>query len=193
MTFLGLEAIDREDDLGDRRVLLPQDFGVLLTRREDDLIKPNGSGDRVLRDFDGIRVVEFESDLRDRPVPREPSLTDPAEDVPPDGPMRKGDHDFLFRTLGLGMSGTVAVGAVVELADQLHRPVEGMETSLAMVTDMHHAAAEGTITIDDIEFPGSEFKILGPGESHGVALRAVRKCEQRDKPSLSLCSKNRSF
>jgi hypothetical protein len=82
---------------------------------------------------------------------------------------------------------------VVELADQLHRTVESMETSLAMVTDMHHAATEGTITIDDIEFPGSEFQILGPGKSHGVALRAVRKCEQRDKPSLSLCWKNCDF
>ena len=36
--------------------------------------------------------------------------------------------------LGLGMSGTVAVGALVELANQLHWPVEGIETSLAMVT-----------------------------------------------------------
>src|SRR3954470_1268981 len=172
VTLLGLEAIDREDDLGDRRVLLSQDFGVLLTRREDDLIKLNGSGDRVLRDLDGIGVVKFESDLGDRPVPREPSLTDPAEDVPADGPMRKSDHAFLFGTLGLGMSGTVAVGAVVELADQLHWPVEGIETSLAMVTDMHHAAAGGAIAIDDVEVPGGEVEVLGPGESHGVALRA---------------------
>src|SRR4029077_21217453 len=126
-TLLGLEAIDREDDLGDRRVLLPQDIGVLLTRREDDLIEPNGPGDRDLRDLDGIRVVELELDLRDRPVSREPSLTDPAEDIPADGPMRKGDHALLFGTLGLGMSGTVGVGAVVELADQLHGPVEGIE------------------------------------------------------------------
>jgi hypothetical protein len=42
----------------------------LLARREDDLIEPNGSGDRVLRDLDGIGVVEFEPDLGDRPVPR---------------------------------------------------------------------------------------------------------------------------
>ena len=76
------------------------------------------------------------------------------------------------------MSGTVAVGAVVELANELHRPVEGMEPSLAMVTDMHHAPAGGTVASDDIELPGSEFQVLGPGESHDAALRAVRKREQ---------------
>jgi hypothetical protein len=86
--------------------------------------------------------------------------------------MREGDHAFLFGALGLGMSGAVGVGAVVELADQLHGPVEGIEASLAMVTDMHHAAAGGAIAIDNVEIPGGEFEVLGPGESHRVALRA---------------------
>jgi hypothetical protein len=193
VTFLGLESIDRENDLGDRGVLLPQDFGVLLTRSEDDLIEPKVSGDRVIRNLEGIRVVKFGLDLRDGPVPRKSSMTDPAEDVPADGPMRESDHAFLFRTLGFGMSRTVAIGAVIELANQLDWPVERIKTSLAMVTDMHHVAAEGTITLDDIELPGSELNVLGPGESHGAALRAVRESEQRDKPSLSLGPKSRSF
>jgi site-specific DNA recombinase len=193
VALLGLEAVDREDDLGGRGVFPPQDVGVLLTRRDDDLIEPNGSGDRVLRDLDRIRVGELGPDLRDRPVPREPPLTDPAEDVPADGPMRQGDHALLFGALGLGMSGTVAVGAVVELADQFDGPLEGVEPPLAMVADMHHAAAEGTIAIDDVEFPGSEFQILGPDERHGAALRAVSDREQNDEPILSLCSKDRDF
>jgi hypothetical protein len=107
--------------------------------------------------------------------------------------MRKSDHAFLLRALGLGMSGTERVGAVVELANQLHWSVEGIETALAMVTDMHPAAAAGTIAFDDIELPGSEFRVLGPGESHGAALRAVSRSEQTDKPSLTLCSKSRDF
>jgi hypothetical protein len=107
--------------------------------------------------------------------------------------MRKSDHGFLLRTLGLGMSGTVAVRAVVELANQLHGPVEGMETSLAMVTDMHPAAARGTIAFEDIKLPGSEFQVLGPGESHGAVLRAVRNREPREKTSLSLWSKIHGF
>ena len=61
---------------------------------------------------------------------------------------------------------------MVELADQFHGPVEGIEASLAMVTDMHHATAGGAIAFDDVEIPGGEFQVLGPGESHGVALRA---------------------
>jgi hypothetical protein len=107
--------------------------------------------------------------------------------------MRKGDHAFLLRTPGLGMPGTVRVGTVVELAGQLDGPIEGIETSLAMVTDMHPATAGGTVPVDDIELPRGEFHILGPGESHGAALRAVWECEQRDMTSLSLCSKSRDF
>jgi hypothetical protein len=86
--------------------------------------------------------------------------------------MREGDQAFLLGTLGPGRSGTVGVGAVVELADQFPGPVEGIEASLAMVTDMHHATAGGAIAFEDVEIPGGEFQVLGPGESHGVALRA---------------------
>jgi hypothetical protein len=93
--------------------------------------------------------------------------------------MREGDHGLLFGTLGLGMSGTVRVGAVVELANQLEGPVEGIEPSLAMVADMHHAPTGGTIAVDDIEFPGGEIQGLGPGERHGAALRAARGSEPR--------------
>ena len=93
--------------------------------------------------------------------------------------MGQRDQAFLFGALGLGMSGAVGVGAVVELADQLDGPVEGIEASLAMVTDMHHAAAGGAIAIENIEIPGGEIEILGPGESHRVALQVLMKSSDR--------------
>ena len=83
------------------------------------------------------------------------------------------------------------VGTVVELADQFHGPVEGMEASVAMVTDMHHAAAEGAIAIEDVELPGGEIRSLG--QVKAMVLPSERRREQRDKPSLSLCLKSRGF
>ena len=69
MSLLGLEAVDREDDLSDRFVLPPQRLGVLLPRGEHDLVMPDVPGDGVLREPDARFVLKFGSDLDDRPVP----------------------------------------------------------------------------------------------------------------------------
>ena len=69
--------------------------------------------------------------------------------------------------LVLAWPGQLRVGAVVELADQLHRPFEGVEAAIAVVADVHHATTDGTVAVEDVEFPGREVEVLGPGESHG--------------------------
>jgi hypothetical protein len=67
--LLGLEAVDREDELGDRSVVPPQGLGVLLPCGEHHLIMVDVPGEGVIRETDARVVAEFALDLGDRPVP----------------------------------------------------------------------------------------------------------------------------
>ena len=80
---------------------------------------------------------------------------------------------FLFGTLGLGVSGAVAIGAMVQLADQLHRAFERMKVTVAMIADVHHPPADRTITIEDVEFPQSEIGIPRPLVRHPADLHIL--------------------
>jgi hypothetical protein len=53
-------------------------------------------------------------------------MTDLAKDVPTDRHLGQGDGDFKLGPLGLGVSPTGTIGAVIELADELHRTVQGV-------------------------------------------------------------------
>jgi 4-hydroxy-3-methylbut-2-en-1-yl diphosphate synthase IspG/GcpE len=64
---------------------------------------------------------------------------------------------------------------VVELADQLDRTIERMDSAVPMVTDIHHAPAERALTVEDIKFPESEIRILGPGIRHPAHLHPVAR------------------
>ena len=106
---------------------------------------------------------------------RTAAMSDPAEDVPADRPLGQSDGDFEFGALGLGVAGTGGIGTVVELADQFHRAVEGMEVAIAVIADVHHAPTDRTVAIEDVEFPQREIRILGPGVRHPADLRAVAR------------------
>ena len=93
-------------------------------------------------------------------------MADPTQDVPSDRPLGQRDGDFEFRAFRLGVTGAARVGAVVELADQLDRTIEGMDSAVPMVTDIHHAPAARALTVEDIKFPEGEIRILGPGIRH---------------------------
>src|SRR5215211_547811 len=99
-------------------------------------------------------------------------MSDPAEDVPADGPVRWGEGDFEFRALGLGVPGTAGIGAVVELAKQLHRAFEGMKTARAVIADVHHPPTDRAIAVEDVEFPEREIGIRRPLVSHPTDLPA---------------------
>ena len=101
-------------------------------------------------------------------------MADPTEDIPADGPLGRSDGDFELRALGLGVAGAGGIGTVVELADQFHRPFEGVEVAVAVVTDMHHAPADRAVAIEDIEFPRGEIRILGPGVRHPATSLLLR-------------------
>src|SRR6516164_8197019 len=68
VSFLGLQAIDREEDLPDRSVLSPQGLEVLLARGKHDLIPLDVPGDGVFRELDVVLVLKLGSNLRYRPV-----------------------------------------------------------------------------------------------------------------------------
>jgi hypothetical protein len=76
--------------------------------------------DGLVGELDRVGINEFVSDLGNRPMLGEPSMSDLAEDVPANRPTRRSDGRFKFRTCGLGVSGTAGVRTMVELADQLY-------------------------------------------------------------------------
>jgi hypothetical protein len=110
-------------------------------------------------------------------------MTDPTEDIPPNRPLGEGNGGFELRAFGLGVTGAAGIGAVVELADQLDRTVQGVDAAVPMVTDIHDAPTDRAITVEDIEFPESEIRLLGPGVRHPANLRAVvRSIDGASKP-----------
>ena len=80
-------------------------------------------------------------------------MPDPAEDVPADGPRGQRDRRLHLGALGLGVPGAIGIGAVVEFADQFDRAFKGEETAIAMIADVHHATAKGTIPVQHVQFP----------------------------------------
>src|SRR4051795_13102817 len=97
-------------------------------------------------------------------------MTDPTEDIPADGPLGGGDGDLELGAFRPGVAGAGRIGAVVEPAEQLHRPLEGMEAPVAVVTDVHHPSAGRAIAIDDVDLPQGEVGIFGPGVGHRADL-----------------------
>ena len=97
-------------------------------------------------------------------------MPDPAEDIPADRPLRWSDRHLEFGTFGFGVTGASRVGTMVEPADQLHRAIEGVKATIAMVADIHHATAGRTIAVEDVEFPESEIGIRGPFVRHPADL-----------------------
>ena len=69
------------------------------------------------------------------------------------------------------MSGAVGVGAVVELADQLHGSVQGMEAAKAMIADIHRASTGRTVPVKDVEFQQGEIRISRPSVGQSADLR----------------------
>ena len=113
-------------------------------------------------------------------------MTDPAEDIPADGPLGQSEGDLKLGTCGLGVSGAVGIGAVVEPAEQLDRPLEGMKPPRPVVTDVHHPAAGRALAIQDVEFHQGEVGLLGPVVGHRAALPGAAEIRRLGKPAKRL-------
>ena len=171
VSLLGLEAVDAEDDLRRGFVVSAERLGVLLPRREHDLVTSDVLVDRIFGELDRVVVQEFGLDQGDRHVAGTASMSDPAEDVPTDRHLGQSEGDFEFGALGLGVSRTGRIGTVVELADQLHRTVQGMEAAIAVIADVHHPSTGRTVAVKDVEFPEGEIRVRRPSVSHPADLR----------------------
>ena len=168
VALLGLEAIDREDQVIDRVVLLAEPLGVLLAGGEHRLVTTKVRLDGVAGEGDLVGVEELPTDLGDRPVSSEAAMADPAEDVPSQDPVGHGDGGLGLGADGPMMPRAARVGAMVELADQMSGTVEAEDVMMAMVADVHGAAADRARTVEDIEFPGGEVRLFGPAIGHGI-------------------------
>src|SRR3954463_12760631 len=124
-------------------------------------------------------------------------MADPAEDVPADRPPGGGNGGFDLGALGLGVSGTVGVGAVVELADQFHGAFERVQAAIAVIADGHSPTADRAVAVEDVEFEASEIGVRGPSVGHGADLpdwdsvwRWKEHCEDRQDLQwvLACCS-----
>src|SRR3954451_3262860 len=100
-------------------------------------------------------------------------MANPTENVPADGPLRQSDGEFEFGALGVGVTGAGGVGAMVELTDQLHRTIQGMDTAIPMIADVHHPSAERAVPVEDFEFPEGEIRLFRPGVRHSADLQVV--------------------
>ena len=121
MAFLGLQAIDRQDQTIDVAIFLGQDLGILLPSGQHGLIPLDVIANGIMGERDLVRVGQFGAKLRDRPVIGETPVADPAKDIPADEPMRHRDGRFGQRTERRGTTGTAGVGTMCQLADELRR------------------------------------------------------------------------
>jgi hypothetical protein len=182
VSLLGLQAIDAEDDLRRGVVVSAEGPGVLLPRCEHDLVSSDVLLDGIVGELDAAVVQELGSDHGDRHVAREASMSDPAEDVPADGHLGQGEGDLELGALGPGVSRTGRIGAVVELADQLHGALQGMEAAIPMIADVHHPPAGRTVAVQDVELPEGEVGVRRPVISHPAELRnQVPAHDSRDR------------
>src|SRR5262245_23769914 len=113
-------------------------------------------------------------------------MSDPTEDVPRDHFLGQGDGDFELGALGLGVAEACGIGGAVQLADQLHGTGEGMNATVTVGANVHHASAGRTITLQDPEFPKSQIGVDGPSARHPTNILAVPR-------SLSWADQSRSY
>src|SRR5262245_814610 len=98
-------------------------------------------------------------------------MSDPAEDIPTDRHRGRREGEFEFGALGLGVSRAGRIGAVVELADQLHRAARRMGPTVPVIADVHPPSTDRTAPVEDVEFPRRGVGVLRPSVSHPAYLR----------------------
>ena len=136
MPLFRLEAIDGQDQGIDMLVGFGQQRRILLPCRDHELIALYIVREGILGQHDLIRVAQLQAQLRNGPVPGEPAMSKPAEDIPADGPMRQGELRFRQRAEGPVRAGTFGNGAMDQLADQRDRPIEGVDAMEAVIADL---------------------------------------------------------
>ena len=68
---------------------------------------------------------------------------------------------------------------MIELADQFHRALEGVEVAIPVITDVHPAPTDRTVAIEDVELPGREIGIRRPSVGHRADLQVLMNASGR--------------
>jgi hypothetical protein len=72
-----------------------------------------------------------------------------------------------------GFAGPTMTVIVIEFADQLYRPTECMDATVAMVADVHHPLTAWTSTVEDVEFQKGEIGVRRPIVGHPADLHVL--------------------
>jgi hypothetical protein len=62
---------------------------------------------------------------------------------------------------------------MVELANQFHRPFEGVKVTIPVVANVHHMPTVGAVAIKDVDFAQREIGIRRPMIRHRADLHAL--------------------
>ena len=157
-------------------VLSAEDLGVLLPRREHDLVTSDVLGDGIFGELDRVVVQEFGLGSGGSPCGGNSVDVRSSRRRPSRSP--SWGRAMVISSSGLlvlACPGQSGIGAVVELADQFHRAVEGMEAAIAVVADVHHPSTGRTVAVEDVEFPEGEIGIRRPVVSHPADLHAMTR------------------
>ena len=166
MSLLRLQAVNRKHHVTRRPILLLQQSGILLPRRQHALITLQIVLDRVFRQDDVVAVQQLKPKLRHGPMPNETPMTQPTENVPTDHPAWHGQKRFAFRADHVAMIPTGAVGAVGQLANQHLRPIERKDPTTSMSANMQPPPALATPTVLNLQHHLGPSRILRQTTSH---------------------------
>src|SRR6516165_924912 len=126
-------------------------------------------------------------------MPRTPAVADPKKDIPPNRHLGWCDRDFEFRTLCLEVARARGIGAMVQLANQLHRPLKRMKPMVAVVADVHQPSADRTVAIKNIEFPRRKIRVFRPCVWHPAVPSTILEVHRSAKRANSLHARTPMF
>ena len=172
MAFLRLESINGQHHRLHIRIRGSQLVWSLGAGRQHLLVAVNVRLDSVIGQANLVRVGQFGTDLPDRPVAGKASLAQPTYHIPTEHPPRHRERGLRFGTHGPRVSRAHTLGAMGEFTDDVDGPVQGQQTTMAMITYGQGAAARSAPPILDFQGDTGKGGVLRPAVWHGRPLLA---------------------
>jgi len=151
MAFLRLEPIHGQQHRLHIRLRGSQLGWSLAAGRQHLLAAVHGRLDSVVGPANLLRVRQCGTDLPDRPVAGKASLAQPTYHIPTEHPPRHRERGLRFGTHGPRVSRAHTLGAMGECTDDVDGPVQGPQTTMAMITYGQGAAARSAPPILDFQ------------------------------------------
>ena len=167
MPFFRLPPVDRQHQRRNIPVGLCQLSWVLLTGSQHRLVQPNIVFDGIIGQRDLVRVLQLQTQLRDRPMAGKAAMAEPAQHVPAHTPARHADREFRFGTEGAPPTLARGVWTAHQTVDHLGRPFERPESMIPVVANMHITVADRARAILNCQRNPFECCPRRPTVSHG--------------------------